>query len=169
MIRILAAVLTLATTGVVAWAEEDLKQSPACSHCGMDRQKFAHSRMLLEYDDGTKVGVCSVHCAAVDLVLAIDRAPTAILVADFASRKLIEAEKAVWVLGGAKPGVMSKRAKWAFKDRGAAEAFVKENGGALSSFDDVLGAAFEDMWSDTKMIREKRKRARSHNAGPATH
>jgi hypothetical protein len=131
----------------------------------MDREKFAVSRMVLEYDDGSTVGICSLHCAAVDLVLAIDKAPTAIRVADFTTKRLIDAEKAVWVLGGAKPGVMTKRAKWAFEERANAEAFAKENGGVIASFDDVMKAAYEDMWSDTKMIREKRKMARAQKAG----
>jgi nitrous oxide reductase accessory protein NosL len=164
MTRILVALAALAVSSSAAPAQDDLKQSPSCTHCGMDRERFGHSRMLVEYDDGTKVGLCSVRCAAVDLVLAIDKAPSAILVADLGSRKLIDAEKATWVIGGAKPGVMTKRAKWAFEDRAAAEAFVKEHGGTLASFDEVMKATYEDLWSDTKMIREKRKMARASKA-----
>jgi hypothetical protein len=159
-----AAAVVVCSSGF-ARAQEDVKTSPACIHCGMDREKFAVSRMVLEYDDGSTVGICSLHCAAVDLVLAIDKAPTAIRVADFTTKRLIDAEKAVWVLGGAKPGVMTKRAKWAFEERANAEAFAKENGGVIASFDDVMKAAYEDMWSDTKMIREKRKMARAQKAG----
>ena len=36
-------------------AQEDIKQYPSCKYCGMDREKFAHSRVLIEYDDGTAV------------------------------------------------------------------------------------------------------------------
>jgi len=52
---------------------------------------------------------------------------------------------------------MSKRAKWAFEKKDQAEKFVKENGGQLATFDEAMKAAYEDMYSDTKMIREKRK------------
>jgi copper chaperone NosL len=34
---------------------------------------------------------------------------------------------------------------------------IKANGGALTSFDDVIKAAYNDMYEDTKTIREKRK------------
>jgi hypothetical protein len=142
---------------LTVFAQEDVTQSPSCKYCGMDRGKFGQSRMYLEYDDATAVGTCSLHCAAVDLALTIDKTPTAMRTADFATKKLVDAEKAFWVLGGSKPGVMTKRAKWAFENKGDAETFVRENGGTLVSFDDAVKAAYEDMYQDTKMIREKRK------------
>ena len=43
------------------------------------------------------------------------------------------------------------------EDQKAAESFSKENEGKLASFDDAMKAAYEDMYADTKMIREKRK------------
>ena len=76
---------------------------------------------------------------------------------DYTTRNLIDAEKAFWVIGGSKPGVMSKWAKWAFENKADAEKFIAENGGTLSTFDEAIKAAYEDMYSDTKMIREKRK------------
>jgi nitrous oxide reductase accessory protein NosL len=79
------------------------------------------------------------------------------MVADFGTKGLIDAEKAFWILGGSKPGVMSKRGKWAFEKKENAEAFIKSDGGTLASFDDVIKAAYNDMYEDTKMIREKRK------------
>jgi hypothetical protein len=135
----------------------------------MDRAKFASSRMAIEYDDGSKVSTCSLHCAAVELVNQIDKTPTAIKVGDFGTQVLLDAEKAVWVLGGSKPGVMTKRAKWAFADKAAAEAFVKENGGTIVGFEDAVKAAYEDMYQDGRMIREKRKamRAKQPAAAPA--
>ncbi len=61
------------------------------------------------------------------------------------------------MLGGSKAGVMTKRAKWAFENKAAAEKFVAENGGSLVTFDEAMKSAYEDMYLDTKMIREKRK------------
>lgn len=145
----------------------DVKHSPTCKYCGMDREKFAASRMVVEYEDGTRTGVCSLHCAAVDLAVSLDGTPKAILVADAGTKKLVDAEKAVWVLGGSKPGVMTKRAKWAFAERAAAEAFARENGGALVTFEEAMKASYEDMYQDTKMIREKRKMMRAKGAAGA--
>lgn len=144
----------------------DIKETPSCKYCGMDRGKFASTRMLIEYDDGTKAGVCSLHCAAVDLAIQIDKTPKSILVGDTNTRELIDAEKAIWVVGGTKPGVMTKRGKWAFAQKPAAEAFVKENGGSLVGFEEAVRAAYEDMYQDNRMIREKRK---ARAAQPAAH
>jgi hypothetical protein len=151
----------------VTQADGDVARAPSCTHCGMDREKFAHSRMVVEYEDGTIVGTCSLHCAALELAVAIDRTPKAIRVADHGTKELVDAEQAVWVLGGEKPGVMTRRAKWAFADRVAAEAFAKANGGTIVTFDEAIKASYEDMYQDTKMIREKRKAMRAKAAGAA--
>jgi hypothetical protein len=152
----------LMTVGVIfaagpVFAQEDVKQIPECTYCGMDRGKFAHSRILIEYDDGAVEGMCSIHCAAIDLAIRIDKTPKAIRVGDYLTKKLVDGERAFWVIGGNKMGVMTKRAKWAFEKKEDAENFVKENGGKLSTFDEVMKAAYEDMYADTKMIRERRK------------
>jgi nitrous oxide reductase accessory protein NosL len=142
---------------VIAQAQEDIQKHPSCKYCGMNRQQFAHSRMLIEYDDESTVGTCSIHCAAVDLAINIDKTPKAVRVGDYNSKALIDAEKASWVIGGSKMGVMTKRAKWAFDKKEDAEKFVRENGGEAAPFDVAMKAAYEDMYADTKMIRERRK------------
>jgi copper chaperone NosL len=140
------------------WAlDNDVKEIPACKYCGMNREMFAHSRMLIEYNDGTKEGLCSLHCAAVDLALNLDKAPKAIWVGDYGQKTLIDAETAAWIIGGGKPGVMTKNAKWAFANKADAEKFRLENGGRLATFDEALEAAHKDLADDTKMIRERRK------------
>jgi len=142
----------------VLWAmDNDVKEIPSCIHCGMNREMFAHSRVLIEYDDGSKVGLCSLHCAAVDLALRLDKAPAAIRVGDYGKKELIDAEKAFWIIGGNKPGVMTKNAKWAFADKADAEKYMQANGGSIANFDDALQASYVDLSNDTKMIREKRK------------
>ena len=149
-----------------ASAQEDVKGSPTCRHCGMDREKFAMSRMVIQYDDGSNAGVCSIHCAAVDLATNLDKAPITVQAADLGTKALVDAEKATWVLGGAKQGVMTRRGKWAFAERAAAEAFAKENGGTVVTFDEAMKATYEDLWQDTKMIREKRRMMRMKAAEP---
>jgi hypothetical protein len=54
-------------------------------------------------------------------------------------------------------GVMTKRAKWAFEKKDDAEKFISGNGGTLAAIDEAVKASYEDMYQDTKMIREKRK------------
>lgn len=138
----------------------DIEEFPFCKYCGMDRNTFAHSRMLITYDDGTVVGMCSLHCAAVDIALSTDTPIASIKVGEFTSKKLIDAETALWVIGGDKTGVMTKRAKWAFENNQDAEAFVMKNGGKLAVFDEALKASFEDMYDDIQMIRQKKHASR---------
>ena len=154
----LALAVSCLLIGSILWAQgEDVTQIPACKFCGMSRDTFAHSRMLIEYDDGSKAGACSLHCASLDLAVNLDKAPKSIRVADYNTKELIDAETAHWVIGGKKPGVMTKNAKWAFAKKEDAEKFRMENGGRIAGFDEALEAAYKDLASDTKMIREKRK------------
>lgn len=141
----------------LALGQEDIKKFPSCKYCGMDREKFAQSRMLVEYEDGAATGTCSLHCLAVELSLHIDKTPKIILVGDFNDKRLLEAEKAIWIIGGKKMGVMTKRAKWAFAKKEDAERFKAENGGEPATFEQAIKASYEDMHADTNMIRERRK------------
>jgi copper chaperone NosL len=138
-------------------AQDDVKKHPSCKYCGMDREKFAHSRVYVEFEDGSSQGTCSIHCAAIDFALNIDKAPQTMQVGDYNTKMLTDAEKAFWVIDGNKPGVMTKRAKWAFGTKGDAEKFIAANGGQLAVFEQAFKAAFEDMYADTKMIQERRK------------
>ncbi len=147
-------------------AKDDIAAYKSCKYCGMDRGMYSFSRMLIEYDDGTSAAFCSMHCAAVDLANSIDKTPKAIKVGDFNSKQLIDAEKAIWVVGGSKPGVMSKRGKWAFADKMEAELFRKTNEGQLATFEETVKMAFEDMHDDTKAIRDRRKMKRMKMTGP---
>lgn len=152
--------ICLAMGGVVWAIVNDVKEIPSCKYCGMNRETFAHSRMLIEYDDGSAMGACSLHCVALDLAVNLDKNPKAIRVGDYHTKELIDTETATWVIGGSKPGVMSKRAKWAFAKKTDAERFIQENGGILAGFDEAIEAAYKDLNEDTKMIRDRRKMRR---------
>ena len=167
LVFVLAALILSLSAGFCL-AQDDVAKQASCKYCGMDRKTFAHSRMLVTYEDGSSMGTCSLHCTAVELALNIDKTPKSIEVGDFKTKKLIDAEKAFWVIGGSKPGVMTKRAKWAFESKADADAFIKENGGKLVSFDEAIKASYEDMYADTKMIRDKRKMMKKMKA-PAEH
>ncbi len=151
---IVTAVLLLPATGTLA--ADDIKEIPACQYCGMDRDQFGQTRMLIEYEGGSKIGVCSIHDAGVDLAQSISKTISAIWTADYNSRKLIDAEKATWVIGGDIPGVMSKKSRVAFSDKKAALAFQKEHGGDIADFDQAIDDTYDETWNDIKMIREKR-------------
>lgn len=122
-------------------AYADVKKHNDCAHCGMNREKFSHSRMLITYADGSSVGVCSIHCIATELKKSKGKAVMMLEVGDYNSRKLINAEKAFWVIGGDKHGVMTSTAKWAFAVKSDAETFIKKSGGKLADYKEALAMA----------------------------
>lgn len=127
----------------------------SCVYCGMHTAKFGHSRVVIEYEDGTKSQVCSVHCAAIDMALHIDKLINHISVGDYHTKKQIDAYRAYWVIGGDVVGVMTARAKWAFASKTAADNFMKAHGGSPAVFEETIKAAFEDMYEDTLLIKRK--------------
>lgn len=122
----------------------DVKKQQACAHCGMDREKFSHSRMLITYVDGSSVGVCSIHCRATEMKNSKEKTIKSVMVADFNTKKLIDAEKATWVIGGSRNGVMTQTPKWAFAQKKDAAAFVKKNGGNISTYQEALKLAEQE-------------------------
>ena len=126
-------------------------EGPArCKQCGMDRTAFAQSRMLIVYADETVVGVCSIRCAAVEIQQNKDRQLSSFKVADYATSELIDARSATWVIGGAKKGVMTATAKWAFARTEDARSFVENSGGDVASFDQAMQAATEEVLKATQ-------------------
>jgi nitrous oxide reductase accessory protein NosL len=110
----------------------------------MDRTTFAHSRMLIEYADNV-VGLCSLHCVAVELAEHPEKSIKSLKVADYRTKDLIDAKTAIWVIGGAKKGVMTFVPKWAFSNHEAAQGFVQENGGEVTTFDAAMKATNEEL------------------------
>lgn len=137
-----------------------LAQDESCQYCGMKKAMFAHSWVVLELDDGSKAGLCSIHCAAIHMALNIDKPVTKITVGDYSSKKQIDADKAYWVIGGEKMGVMTSRAKWAFETKDSADKFMMASGGRPATYEEAIKAAFEDMYEDTLMIQKRRKAKR---------
>ena len=140
--RILAVAL-LCIAGTAAFAQDDIREHRSCGYCGMSRKGYGYSRMLIRYQDGSEAGVCSLHCTVVDIDANPGKTVKSISVADRDTRELIDAETAVWVMGGRRPGVMTKVAKWAFRSRAEAEAFVAEYGGKIVAWPEALSAARE--------------------------
>ena len=128
-------------SSVSVFALDAVEAPKSCKLCGMDRTYFAHSRMLTTYADGGTLGSCSLHCAATDLKKNPGRKVKSLQVADLNTKKLIDARKATWVIGGKKSGVMTNVPKWAFAKKSDAEKFTKEQGGTVASFDEALALA----------------------------
>lgn len=126
-----------------AWGEK-VESPKSCVQCGMDREFFAHSRMLIRYADGTSAGLCSINCAVTEMKQNKGKRVTALLVADYGGKALMDARSATWVTGGKKPGVMTPLPKWAFAKREDAQRFVRENGGTITTFDDALSLALKE-------------------------
>ena len=145
-----AAAICILMNGHAAAAQEDLKEHRSCNYCGMDRKAYGFSRMLIHYEDGGAVGVCSLHCAVVEMNANPGRKVKSLFVADRDSRSLIDAEQAVWVLGGSKRGVMTEQPKWAFQTRSAADAFIKDFGGTIVGWKEALTAAQEELIKATR-------------------
>ncbi len=144
--------------------ENDIEKIKKCPYCGMDRQQYHHSRMLIQYSDDLPDGVCSLHCASISLAVNIDREPKAIWVADNASvaesKPLVDVDKATFLIGSQIKGVMTKRSKVAFSSEDAAKAALAANGGELGNFDKALLAAYTDMAQDAAMVRKNREERR---------
>jgi nitrous oxide reductase accessory protein NosL len=175
IITIIAVLAVLGLTFAVAFAGMHGAghggHAEGCQYCGMSLTKFAHTAMTIFYEDETSVSTCSIHCAAVDMALNIDKTPAKITVGDFNTREQIDAEQAFWVIDNAAAGVMTSRAKWAFATRAAAEAYVNEkcaSSGRIVSFEDAMREAYSDMYNDTLMIRKMRK-MRQMQGGGASH
>ncbi len=138
-----AAVLLLAAGHVQA--QDDIKAHPTCGHCGMSRGEVRESRMLITYADGETTGTCSLGCTALDLRMHKGKKVQAIFVADYPTGVLIDAEKAVWVVQYNMPGVMTKRAKWAFRSNEGLEHFLLRRTGARATWKEVLNLATEEL------------------------
>jgi len=134
------AVLSLFAVSAVC-GQDDVRKFPNCKICGMDRTSFVQGRMLIVYADGTTVGVCSLHCAVVEMEQNRNKQITSLMVADYMTKELIDAKTATWVVGGRKQGVMTSMPKWAFAREEDAQKFIAENGGKMATFDQVMKAA----------------------------
>ncbi len=133
---------------VAAVASDDIEQHRSCAQCGMDRKAYGYSRMLIQFEDGRTIGVCSLHCAVKMLFQTEDHSKARLLVADRKTRGLIDAKEAVWVMGGSKRGVMTQMPKWAFKTKPEASEFIKSYGGKLATWDEALAAVMEETSKD---------------------
>lgn len=140
---LLGVVMILLLTGNV-FAADRVEAPKACQQCGMNRIIFAYSRMVINYSDGTSDGVCSLNCAVELMKKYPKKQVKSLMVADYATKELVDVRTATWVVGGTTPGVMTAMPKWAFARKKDAQNFIKENDGRLTNFDEVLDLALKE-------------------------
>lgn len=138
------ALILLGVAVAAVIAGNDIDEYRSCNYCGMDRKAFGYSRMMIIYENGSQVGVCSLHCAVTEMNEHKESKVKSLLVADRNSHAMIDAGTAFWVVGGSKRGVMTQNPKWAFATRDAAQEFVTSYGGKITSWEAALQAAHED-------------------------
>ena len=146
----------------------ELAKYPRCRYCGMERDKFSHTRHLLVYEDDTVEGTCSIHCAAISLSLNMDRGPKAIYAGDAGAavpkdtpKPLALVDQMHYVIDPSKTGTMTKVSKFAYADRAAADAAAggeaaAKAGAKVVDFNTALTGAYLGMADDTIMLRKRR-------------
>lgn len=111
-----------------------------CDNCGMDLNKWARTRHEFTTQKG-KFHTCSIHCVAV-LEKKLNDPPGQVRAAEYLKpERMLDAEKAVYVIGSTAPGTMTRKSKIAFHDRKEAEQFAARYGGTAGNFAEALAEA----------------------------
>lgn len=127
-----------------------------CAVCGMNLKKFYKTSHAVILDDGSKRQYCSIRCLAAQWP-KIGKHVKKILAADAATDKLIDAQKAYYVVGSSVKGTMSQRSKIAFASLEDAKKFVSEYGGEIVDFKTAFAMAKEDLKKDMAMMKQKKR------------
>lgn len=107
-----------------------------CDNCRMKVPDDSRYKVTVTLKDGGKKLTCSLFCASmVRERQSGEVAGTATV--DYLTGEELKAEDAVWVEGSDARAVMSDKSRIAFKDSASAEAFVKEHGGRVTTFDEA--------------------------------
>ncbi len=111
-----------------------------CDNCGMNRNAWARTR----YEFTTSKGAfytCSIACVVV-MGMKLKEGPRNVRVADYLNpTRVLDAERAFFVVGSTAPGTMTAVSKIAFEEKQAAVAFAARYGGRVVGFKDALEAA----------------------------
>jgi nitrous oxide reductase accessory protein NosL len=124
-------VLLCACGAIAGAARED------CRICGMWIDQYLRTRHVLTEADGSQVSFCSFTCAARYLKqkggeMKLLRA------ADYLSKELVDARKAIYLVGSDVPPVMSFASIIAFSRKDTATEFQKIHGGRIMSFAELM-------------------------------
>ena len=126
-----------------------------CNVCGMHLTKFYKTSHATTFKNGHKEQYCSIRCQA-----HIDNEHSnkikKIEVVDTKSLKLIDAKRAIYVVGSSKKGTMSPVSKYAFEKKEDALSFQKNFGGEIHNFEESLKIAKDSLSKDTMAVSKKR-------------
>ena len=132
------------------------KEKMWCHVCGMSLKMFYKTSHALKLKDGKARQYCSIRCLVVDYPKIKDNIKE-ILVVDAKSGKMIDANKAFYVVGSQVKGTMSKVSKIAFEKEEDAKEFQKEFGGEIVGFNKAFELAKKNLKADIKMLNKKKK------------
>ncbi len=132
------------------------KEKMWCHVCGMSLKMFYKTSHAVKLKDGKARQYCSIRCLVVDYPKIKDNIKE-ILVVDAKSGKMIDANKAFYVVGSKVKGTMSKVSKVAFAKKEDAKEFQKEFGGKIVSFKEAFLLAKKNLKADMKMLNMKKK------------
>lgn len=111
-----------------------------CDNCGMVLNEWARTRHEFDNSKG-KFHTCSIHCAAV-MKMKLQEQLKNVKVAEYLHpEKMLDADKAYYVIGSTAPGTMTVRSKIAFASEEEAEKFASRYGGTVAGFDEALAEA----------------------------
>lgn len=104
-----------------------------CDNCGMDRNRYARTRY--EFDTGKgKFHTCSIYCVVV-MGRKLGEKPVNVRVAEYLHpERMIDADRAFYVVGSKAPGTMTRVSKPAFPNKAEAEGFIGKYGGVLTDY-----------------------------------
>ncbi|NVM25156.1 MAG: nitrous oxide reductase accessory protein NosL [Desulfobacterales bacterium] len=125
-----------------------------CPLCSMNLKMFWKTTNWLTFSDGSRTGYCSIHCAS----KVYQKRATDIgrwEVADYDTKRLINAYKAHFLIGSDLAGTMTAVSKLAFASLDVAKRYQKEHGGTIGTLDDGLRRAIEGRGEDMAMIKKK--------------
>jgi len=127
-----------------------------CSVCGMKLSMFYKTSHLAQLEDGTKKQYCSIRCLAMDIEK--HKNMTNFQVVDAKTEKVIDANKAFYLVGSSIPGTMTKVSKLAFELKKDAFEFQSKYKGKIVDFSTALEMAKSSLIKDIMMVTKKKQK-----------
>lgn len=128
-----------------------------CPNCGMMINMWARTRHSFHHPEGD-LTTCSIRCLADKTVSSGADANNVQVAMYIDPDKMVEVEKATYVIGSTAPGTMTMKSKIAFADKASAEEFSSNYGGEVVDFQGAFAAAKMELPKSRMLIDQKRKK-----------
>lgn len=128
-----------------------------CPNCGMMINMWARTRHSFQHSEGD-LTTCSIRCLADKTINSGTGATNAQVAMYIDPDKMVEVEKATYVIGSTAPGTMTMKSKIAFADKASAEEFSSNYGGEVVDFQGAFAAAKMELPKSRMLIDQKRKK-----------